>query len=179
MGPWLCHGCLHSEDVQNNIAHDFSALDDLVRLGDGLERKAVGDGVSEPPAFKQFRQFLNASRAIRVREVIDQKSSQSNAVHHQPVTRQSGLRRRRAVHDDRGVRPQDRRIEFGIGAQIHLDQRIYSSSAGERLHPLAEIFRAVIDGFVRPSRARACVALRSLLIVVITRARRSFASCMA
>ena len=98
--PWVPSG-----DVHNDVAHDFSALDDLVRLGDALKRQAAGDGVNKPPAFKQLRKFVTASRAVGGREFIDQKESQSNAVDQQPVARQSGLGRRRPVHDDRGVRP--------------------------------------------------------------------------
>src|ERR1700693_3556608 len=32
---------LTSGDVHNDVAHDFSALDDLVRLGDGLKRQTA------------------------------------------------------------------------------------------------------------------------------------------
>jgi hypothetical protein len=38
------HGArVPSEDVDNHVAHDLSALDGLVRLGDGLEREAAGE----------------------------------------------------------------------------------------------------------------------------------------
>src|SRR5579863_4233424 len=61
-----------------------------MRVSDGLERQAPGDGMSELPAFQQSRQFAEAGSPVCGRQLIDQKESQSDAVEQQPMAGQAG-----------------------------------------------------------------------------------------
>src|SRR6185437_8959044 len=78
-------------DVENDVPDDPTALDEVVRFGNRLERHAPPDGVAQSAAAEQMAELREARLTVEGRNLVNQEQPQRDRVLHHPQTGQHGF----------------------------------------------------------------------------------------